>query len=218
MNRIALFCAAFAWAGAAWGQWPEVVVVAALPELNVRSWDLGQIRKQLPDGTPISRERLAHTHQFATLNGLSGEWLALDDTLRIFDAYLSVVDPPACATDSTCEWLGEYSQRVVDGDFAPRAFAHHENAGGPSEDTYGLEVRCTAGQALNLFRRLVGNHIASSGPLPAEAEASWRRIAAGPWDGSTPLVFSWPSEGGSTTFALRPTASGFLFEYAVASC
>ena len=90
---------------------PDSLHVAAHPHLNLRNADRTAILGMLEDGTAIASTRLARTGRKDTIGGLTGEWLALDDTLRIFDAYLWVVDPPAielleCA-DGRFLWTGE---------------------------------------------------------------------------------------------------------------
>ena len=175
--------------------------VVAVPHLNLRSADLGQIQQQLPDATPIASHRLAHTGQFATINGLSGEWLALDAALRLFDAYRWPADPPRreeCKTEEAPvvvgEWWGDYILRAVDGVHVARAYSMHEDFGGPSGEYYGADIFCTPGQALNLFRRLLRERFQF--PLNQEGERlQLERILTGGWDGEEPLALSWGSEG-----------------------
>ena len=220
MNAL-LVCALCAWGPA---EWPDSMHVAAVPFLNVRSVDLGQIHHELPDGTPIASHRLAHTGRRDTINGLAGEWLALDDTLRLFDAYLWPSDPPqrievetADGPVITDEWFGDYILRVVDGLHIARAYEHHEDFGGPSAETFGIDVFCTPGQALNLFRRLLRSGFVSQD----DARAQLDLILAEGWDGVDPLVFSWGGEGGGFSLVLKAsgrTDGAWCIEYAIATC
>lgn len=223
MNALVL-CALCAWGPP---EWPDSLHVAAVPFLNVRSADLGQIHNELPDGTPIATHRLAHTGRRDTISGLPGEWLALDDTLRIFDAYLWPADPPRreeyeneAGPVVVGEWWGDYILRVVDGLHVARAYSVHEDYGGPSGESYGADIFCTSGQALNLFRRLLRARFQF--PLNQEDERQQlERILNGSWDGEEPLALSWGSEGGGSTLVLKRSDrvdGAFCIEHSMGTC
>lgn len=198
-----------------WGPqegWPDSLHVNALPHLNVRYAASGQIAFQLPDGTAIASHRLAHTARFATINGLSGEWLTLDDTLTVFDAYLWVADPPRVeALESEygpyteLEGMQSYGARVVDGLHLPRFYTLYQDFGGPSGEAFGLEAYCTPGQALQCFRRILRTQFIHEGRLEQQPElaAHLESLLADPWDGVEPLSIIWGGEGGGFSWTLK---------------
>ena len=178
----------------------DSVHVAALPYLNVRSADRSRIVGELGDGEAIAAGRLGATGERAVVGGLEGEWLALDDSLRVFDAFLWVADPPRESED-----FMDYGLRVVDGMDVVRFYSCNEDYGGPSGFHYGIDVRCTKGQALNFFRRMLRGMYAEELLRWAEEDSreQWWRIMEKGWDGEEALWFGWGSEGGGHSFMLR---------------
>lgn len=207
--------------GQDWGM-PDSLYVAACPHLNIRSSDLTQVVDQLGYGEGIPRHRLQTTGIQGEFQGLSGEWWALDDSLRAFDGYFWPIPPPrgdSCAS----ELLQDYGLREVDGLWMLRFFEIHEDFGGPSGETFGFEIRVTRGQALNMFRLMLRHHFPlqlmdSPGALLQER---WMEIMRAPWTGRDPLWFSWGGEGGSWTFTLRQSdgqPNTFIFEFTGGTC
>lgn len=216
---------------AAWGPqegWPDSLHVNALPHLNVRHAASGQIAYQLPDGTAIASHRLAHTARLDTINGLSGEWLTLDDTLTVFDAYLWVADPPRVeelehGSYVELEAMQSYGARVVDGLHVARFYSLYEDYGGPSGEAFGLEVHCTPGQALQCFRRFLRAQFIHEGRLEEQPElaAHLASLLGDPWDGAEPLAFSWGGEGGGFSWVLKLVDADrgvYGIEFSMGSC
>ena len=210
---------------------PDSLHVAAHPHLNLRNADRTAILGMLEDGTAIASTRLARTGRKDTIGGLTGEWLALDDTLRIFDAYLWVVDPPAielleCA-DGRFLWTGEsveaYGRRVVGSPQTPVFRTISEDYGGPSGDAFELEVLASPGAALNIFRRFLLSTFEAQPRrrLDEDQRNLHDRIFEGTWDGVQMLDFHWSSEGGGCTLSLRPiptTEGGYILSFSSATC
>lgn len=211
---------------------PDSMHVAAFPHLNVRNADRSLVVGNLPDRTAIVSTRLARTGVRETIRGLAGEWLALDDTLRVFDAYLWMADPPWLERieygDSQFAWEGEplqeYGRRVAGSRHIPVFRTINEDYGGPGGDIYELEVIATTGAALNLFRRLL---ICAYDPvrMPSPYEDQRERFQAvlrDNWDGKgEPLWFSWGTEGGGFTLSLRPNEAahgGYILSFSSGTC
>lgn len=234
MKRLALLLSLMGSTVAAFGWWPEApdsMHVLAVPHLNVRSLSTGQIQFRLPYGEAIASNRLRSSGEWETISGLRGQWLLLDDTLKVFDAYLWCTDPPRREEEEVngswvlaCETLSEYASRVVDGMHVLRSVETHENYGGPGGDKYGMDVRATSGQALQFFRRMLTDYFASVSPSRVwepEQQGQLDRILKSAWDGSEPLSFSWGSEGGGFTFLIRPSELGegaYYIAYSMGTC
>lgn len=211
---------------------PDSLHVAAFPHLNVRSADRSAIVGTLPDGRAIASERLARTGEQETIQGLAGEWLALDDTLRVFDAYLWIADPPRLDRIEYGEpqqfaWEGEplldYGRRVVGSPDIPVFRTINEDYGGPGGDTYELEVIASAGAALNIFRRLlICAYDPDRMPSPyADMRESFDRALRIAWNGEEPLSFSWGSEGGGFSLIIRPNDAakeGYILSFSMGTC
>ncbi len=206
----------------AFAQFSEDYYVVAMPFLNVRSMDLKSIEGKLEDGTKLSSERLKRTGQFATVSGLDGEWLALDDSLRIFDAYLWVAPPPEVDEYGYVETVERYGERVVDGARIPRYYSHYESIGGPFNEGFGFHARCTSSQALRILRRFMLGYLphAEADLFPSEMEA-FRSIMKMEWNGVEPIHFSWGLEGGGVHLQLQQSEEEqgvYVLEWSMSSC
>jgi hypothetical protein len=211
---------------------PDSLQVAAFPHLNVRNADRSAIVGTLPDGTTIASERLSRTGVRETIQGLAGEWLALDDSLRVFDAYLWIADPPWLERieydESQVAWEGEplldYGRRVVGSPEIPVFRTINEDYGGPGGDTYELEVIATKGAALNLFRRmLICVYDPERMPSPYEDQRErFKQTLRETWaDDGEPLWFSWGSEGGGFSLSIRRNDAvhgGYILSYSMGTC
>lgn len=232
---------------------PTTHYVQAFPRLNIRSLDADRrILEAVGYGEAL--EVLEPTGQRDTVNGLPGTWVhvlwRVDGQVhvegQVFDAYLWPLEVPLVEDQEEgaahmlgAEWFADYGERIVDGVHA-RVYGHnYENYGGPSGDRYYLEVECTQGQAMQMFRtwvhlgwdlwhaRTVEWWEANADVRPTyEVEEmaarleQWNRIMHGTWteEDGAPWTFTMSSEGGSQSWTLERKESYFVLSYTTGSC
>lgn len=210
------------------------------PHLNLRETPVdGRILEAVGYGELV--EFTGKSFAQDTIHGLSGTWIEVrwspdacpEKVGVVFDAYLWPGDVPKAYDDvahkpgESAETFREFGLRTVDG-VDIRLFGEcSEDYGGPSSDEVYLEVVCTEGQAMALFRlwlkRWFGVDYAN-GRLSDEEKARYETIMSLGWadESEQPVWFGRSSEGGGSTWSVQRVNSAhsttFRFSFSQGSC
>jgi hypothetical protein len=210
------------------------------PHLNLRETAVdGRVIEAVGYGESV--EFTGKSFAQDTINGLSGTWVEVRWSPEaypqqmgvVFDAYLWPGDVPKAYDDvahkpgESAETFREFGLRTVDG-VDIRLFGEcSEDYGGPSSDEVYLEVVCTAGQAMALFRlwlkRWFGVDYAN-GRLNEEEKDRYETIMTRGWpdESEQPVWFGRSSEGGGSTWSVQRVNSAhsttFRFSFSQGSC
>ena len=218
----------------------QIWQVMAEPHLNLRETPVdGRIVESIGYGESV--EPTGRTFGLDTINGLAGTWIEVRwspedypvQTGVVFDAYLWPGEVPLLFDDwarkrgESPETFEAFALRTVDGDAIQLTGSCSEDYGGPSSEQTYLEVACTPGQALAMFRywlkQLHGTAFSANQLLEAEhqrftelMESSWE-----PADAQS-LNFGHQSEGGGSSWTVELAGTDrdpiFRFSFSQGSC
>ena len=193
----------------------------AEPHLNLRESPVdGRIVESIGYGETI--ECTGKTFGPDTVNGMAGTWVEVQWSPEdypvqmgvVFDAYLWPGEVPLQFDDwarkrgESPETFSAFALRTVDGDAVQLFGSCSEDYGGPSSDETYLEVACSPGQALNLYRhwlKKLHGMAYEANQLPNEERQRFEALMQKTWEPSVDeaLNFEHRSEGGASSWTVQ---------------
>jgi len=203
----------------------QIWQVIAEPHLNLRESPVnGRIVESIGYGETV--ECTGRTFGRDTVNGLEGTWVEVQWNPEaypvqigvVFDAYLWPGEVPLLFDDwarkrgESPETFSAFALRTVDGDAVQLFGSCSEDYGGPSSDETYLEVACSPGQALTMYRfwlkRFHGDDYKAD-QLPSEERTQFEELMQNTWVHSkvATLYFELRSEGAASSWQVEKVGS-----------